>query len=301
VRRTLTWSELLQLATWFGLVTGLVEGFGLLAAFGYGWLNDNIRAGVSIEIIWISAIVNLILFLGLAIIAGFLKAALPRLVAPQVVVPVFLFLGFLDWVAVSGRIGPIAVLVLAAGLATMAYRTLSKRESSGLPFFRRTVPWVVSVAIAAFVVIHGGLWLRERLATQSLAPAPGSRNVVVVLVDTLRADHMSLYGYARQTSPNIDGIARQGVTFDNAIATASWTLPSHASLLTGRYPHEHQAEVDAPLDAHYATLSGVMRNRGYRTGGFSANLFYGFFPCQFRFSINVQRSRLIRFNPRFIP
>ncbi len=246
----------------------------MLAAFGYGWLNDNIRAGVSVEIIWISAIVNLLLFLALAVIAGFLKPLLPRIVVPQVVVPLFLFLGFLDWVAISGRIGPLAVLVLAAGLATMTYRVLSKRESVGLSFFRRTLPWVAAAAVIAFVAVHGGLWLRERLATRQLAASAQAPNVVVVLVDTLRADHMSLYGYPRQTSTNIDHIAAQGVIFDNAVATASWTLPSHASLLTGRYPHEHEAEIDAPLNTRYATLSEVMRDRGYRTGGFSANLFY---------------------------
>ena len=272
--RTLSWVELLQLAIWFGLVAGLVEGFGMLAAFGYGWLNDNIRVGVSAEIIWISAVVNLVLFLALAVIAGFLKPLLPRVVVPQVIVPFFLFLSFLDWVAISGRIGPLAVLVLAAGLTTMVYRALSKRESAGLPFFRRTLPWVATTAVLAFVGVHGGLWLRERLATRKLAASAQSPNVVVVLVDTLRADHMSLYGYPRQTSPNIDRIAAQGVIFDNAVATASWTLPSHASLLTGRYPHEHQAEIDAPLDTRYATVSEVMRDRGYRTGGFSANLFY---------------------------
>jgi arylsulfatase A-like enzyme len=274
VNRTLTWSELLRLAIWIGLVTGLVEGFGLLATFGHGWLNHTIRTGVSVEIIWISAIVNLALFLGIALIVGLVKPLLPRMVVSPIILPLFLFLGFMDWAAVSGRISPIAVLVLAAGLTTMVYRALSKRESSGLLFFRRTFGWVVTAAIAAFVVIHGGLWLREKLATRSLTPAAGSPNVVVVVVDTLRADRMSLYGYARQTSPYIDSIARQGVTFDNAIATASWTLPSHASLLTGRYPHEHKAETDVPLDSHYAMLSEVMRDRGYRTGCFTANLYY---------------------------
>jgi arylsulfatase A-like enzyme len=274
LNRTLTWPELLRLAAWFGLITGLVEGCGLLATFGHGWLNHTIRTGVSVEIIWISAVVNLTLFLGLALVIGLFKPLLPRMVVSQIILPLFLFLGFMDWVAVSGRISPIAVLVLAAGLTTIVYRALSKQESNGLLFFRRTFGWVVTVAIAAFVVIHGGLWLREKLATRSLTPAAGSPNVVVVVVDTLRADRMSLYGYGRQTSPNIDSIARQGVIFDNAIATASWTLPSHASLLTGRYPHEHKAETDAPLDAHYATLSEVMRDRGYRTGCFTANLYY---------------------------
>jgi arylsulfatase A-like enzyme len=264
----------LQLGAWFGLVAGLVEGCGLLATYGLGWLNDNIRVGVSIEILWISTLVSLLLFLTLALAVGLLRSLLPRLVVPQIILPLFLFLSFLDWTALSGRLGPIAVLVLSAGLATMAFRAISKRGLTGLPFFRRSLPWLVASAVVVFVAVHGGLWLRERLATRRLAAAPGSPNVVVVVVDTLRADHMSLYGYPRQTSPNIDSIAREGVVVDNAVATASWTLPSHASLLTGRYAHEHGAETDTPLNSRYPTLSETMRDHGYRTGGFSANLIY---------------------------
>ena len=116
LNRTLTWPELLRLAAWFGLVTGLVEGIGLLATFGHGLAesHDSHRC-FPVEIIWISALVNLVLFLGLALIIGLVKPLLPRLVVLQTILPLFLFLGFMDWVAVSGRIGPIAVLVLAAG------------------------------------------------------------------------------------------------------------------------------------------------------------------------------------------
>ena len=85
----------------------------------------------------------------------------------------------------------------------------------------------------ALIGIQSGLWLRERIAVAQLPPATsGSPNILVIVVDTLRADHLSSYGYDRPTSPNIDRIAQQGVVFENAFATSSWTLPSHASMVT---------------------------------------------------------------------
>jgi arylsulfatase A-like enzyme len=90
-------------------------------------------------------------------------------------------------------------------------------------------------------------------------------------VDTLRADHLSTYGYARATSPFLTGIARQGVLFEDAVSTSSWTLPAHQSLLTGRYPHEHGPLREQPLNENYPTLAQVLDKRGYRTAAFSAN------------------------------
>jgi arylsulfatase A-like enzyme len=89
----------------------------------------------------------------------------------------------------------------------------------------------------------------------------------------LRADHLSSYGYSRNTSPYIDRIAKEGSLFENAIAPSSWTQPSHASLLTGRYTYEHQAEL-VPLDDRFQTISEALQEQGYRTGAVSANLFF---------------------------
>ena len=94
--------------------------------------------------------------------------------------------------------------------------------------------------LLAFAGIQGGQRLRERNAVAELPPAePGAPNVLVIVLDTLRADHLAAYGYARPTSPNFDRVAQQGVLFENAISTTSWSLPSHVSLLTGRYQFEH--------------------------------------------------------------
>jgi arylsulfatase A-like enzyme len=98
-------------------------------------------------------------------------------------------------------------------------------------------------------------------------------NVLLLVVDTVRADHLSCYGYHRPTSPNLDALAREGVLFENAIAPSSWTQPSHASLLTGQYTHEHHAEFD-PLDKRYPTIGEALSRQGYRAGAFSGNLNY---------------------------
>src|ERR671914_334957 len=77
--------------------------------------------------------------------------------------------------------------------------------------------------------------------TATLAP-PDIPNILLIVIDTLRSDHLSSYGYERSTSPSIDRLAAQGVLFETAFSTSPYTTPSHASLLTGRYPHEHGAQ-----------------------------------------------------------
>ena len=92
------------------------------------------------------------------------------------------------------------------------------------------------------------------------APVRAERpfNLVLISIDTLRADHLSAYGYARPTSPRIDAFAREALVFDEAFTTSPWTLPAHASMLTGLYPEEHGAghtTIFAPLEAHVETLA----------------------------------------------
>ena len=74
---------------------------------------------------------------------------------------------------------------------------------------------------------------------------PDSRpNVVLIVLDSVRRDHLSCYGYERDTTPHIDRIASQGVRFTRATAASCWTIPSHASLFTGLYPSEHGVDLD---------------------------------------------------------
>ncbi len=70
-------------------------------------------------------------------------------------------------------------------------------------------------------------------------------SIVLVTLDTTRARNLGCYGYGRPTSPNIDRFANEAVVYDRAIAPGTWTLPSHASLFTGKFPSAHGARVDA--------------------------------------------------------
>jgi arylsulfatase A-like enzyme len=124
------------------------------------------------------------------------------------------------------------------------------------------------------------LWLALGAGCASSPP-----DVVLVVLDTVRADHLGAHGYARATSPNYDALARGADLYTAARATAPWTLPSHGSLFTGLLPFEHGAEaqldaksgalVDAPpLREELLTLAEALAAEGYETRGVVANPIY---------------------------
>ena len=96
-------------------------------------------------------------------------------------------------------------------------------------------------------------------------------NVILISIDTLRADHLSLYGYSRQTSPRLDELAARSFVFERAYAHSANTLVSHASLLTSLHPVSHGAQPDVPLDEAVTTLAESFRAQGYQTAGFFSN------------------------------
>jgi arylsulfatase A-like enzyme len=101
-------------------------------------------------------------------------------------------------------------------------------------------------------------------------------NVILISIDTLRADHVSAYGYARQTTPSIDRLASNGIRFANASSQSSWTLPSHISLMTSSYPHVHGVhDDDRRLGPGSQTLAESLGRAGYETAGFVSWLYVG--------------------------
>ena len=100
-----------------------------------------------------------------------------------------------------------------------------------------------------------------------------STNIVLIVIDTLRADRLSSYGFAKNTSPELDRFANNGVQFKRVIAQSSWTRPSIGSMLTSRYPRSlgiYKERFDMLADSHL-TLAEVLKSRGYSTVGFTAN------------------------------
>ncbi len=118
------------------------------------------------------------------------------------------------------------------------------------------------------------LWLTQG-ATAPRQPAEAGPNLLFVVVDTLRADHLGTYGYSRETSPELDRLAADALVFEQAMSGSSWTQPSVASLLTGRSPIEHGVIESVPLPVRYETLGERMQAAGLTTFGFSANPIVG--------------------------
>jgi arylsulfatase A-like enzyme len=265
---------LVLMAVWLGLVTGLLE-LGLWLARGH------LSGAVTLEslrtnrhVLWMTPVADALILgacgLGLGLGARLWPRRVPR--------PAAYLLGFL---------APLTLLLAVPGL----YAVAGVLFAGG--FSARVVPWIEAHArgvrrlvvrslpvLAGAVVLLTGLEAgrviqAERRALAGLpAAAPGTPNVLLIVLDTVRADHLSVSGYGRATSPNLERLARAGVRFERARATAPWTLPSHASLFTGRWPHELSTTAVRPLDATYPTLAEFLGAHGYATAGFVANTFY---------------------------
>ncbi len=105
--------------------------------------------------------------------------------------------------------------------------------------------------------------------------SPGSANVVLILVDSLRADRLGCYGAARPTSPHVDSLSRRSLLFENALTTAPWTVPAVASLFTSTYPSRHgqthSRGLHGALSEDMVTLPELLRERGWGTVAFSSH------------------------------
>jgi choline-sulfatase len=121
------------------------------------------------------------------------------------------------------------------------------------------------VLLGSLLLVAGGVaWFALR-SVRSRPP-----NVVLITLDTTRADHIGAYGYARARTPTLDGLAREGVLFERALTAAPITLPAHASLLTGSYPFVHGLRNNGnfALGESVPTLATALHDRGYRTAAF---------------------------------
>lgn len=262
-------------AVCLGILVGILEGAGWVTVQRLGRLTPTWT-----QVLWIAPVLDGLVFLavgcGLALLLRLARWRWLRVVA------FFVLFALSAAVLTSVSIGPyiqrpvLALLIL--GIASALYRVHASREAAATRWFRRMLPYAIGAVVLLIVGIQGFYAVRERVETRSLAEAPaGVPDVVVVVIDALRADHLSAYGYERPTSPFIDELATGGVLFERAIAASPYSLPSHASLLSGLIPSGHGVEwlaYDAFRDGDYPSIAEAMRDLGYRTGAFSANPFW---------------------------
>jgi choline-sulfatase len=145
---------------------------------------------------------------------------------------------------------------------------------------RRFDRWIRPFAIA---ISHLPLAMAVACSTPGETPAkPAARNLVLITIDTLRADHVGAYGWSRAQTATLDGLAKNGARFDRAYAAAPITLPSHATLFTGRYPPGHGARDNGlRVSQDVPTIATELNARGFATAAFVAA-----FPLDHQFGLN---------------
>lgn len=215
-----------------------------------------------LDAVWSKPLVNLLLFMTPALVLQFLPAGgfIACLAFPAVAAPLLLLL--------PGS--PLPLVILSAGIATqVGGRLATPRRRAAV--IRAGTGLALLFGVAALVT-QGSRALRERGGGPSVAGA-GSPNVLLIILDTVRAASLSLHGGPAST-PVLDSLASGGIVYNRAVSAAPWTLPAHASLFTGLWPHEHGADWRTPLDDRAPTLAGILSESGYRTAGFVANLVF---------------------------
>jgi choline-sulfatase len=142
-----------------------------------------------------------------------------------------------------------------------------RRAKADLPVAPRPRNLGRAALLFLAVAAVGGLALVVVRATRPHRP-----NLIVVTIDTLRADRVGAYGYGGAETPIMDGLARRGARFENVLTAVPITGPAHATLFTGHYPPVHgvRDNVAFTLDARHPTLSTVLQGQGYRTAAFVA-------------------------------
>ncbi len=264
--------DVLVVSAWCGLAAGELE-------VAIRILTRNLSSSdrlylMTRHFVWVIPLISLFLFLSMGVIlalatkvwprrAGWLS---PRLTGTATILPALL---------ASGRgIYTEAWLIFAIGFAFWLTPWL-ERHAAGLR--RRLLlsfPLLMGMVLVQAGLIFGTDRFKQWREEGRALPAPESPNVLLIVLDTVRADHLSLYGYERTTTPNLERLAKRGIRFDQARAAAPWTLASHASLFTGRWPHELSVKWMFPLRGEFSTLAEYLGSLGYATAGFVGNRIY---------------------------
>ena len=220
--------SLLLLSAWCGLVAGLLE-VGTIVLRKQVFDPDHLYR-MSRHFVWLIPLSNLCVFLALGLFGCGVILVWPRrgrwlfargLVRDCRSCPSLL--------VAFPRIYSLAWLVVALGVAARLVPLLERNAAA----FRRFVLVSFPAAVAIVAILGASLWVGDRIkqARENARPLPppGSPNVLLIVMDTVAAGHLSLHGYDRATSTTLVELAERGIRFDSARAASSWTLPSHAT------------------------------------------------------------------------
>jgi arylsulfatase A-like enzyme len=262
----------LVLAAWFGVAGGALD-VGMIHlmrdVFHRSFYYEQSR-----HFHWVLPVAGLAVMM----VPGFVVAGLNRLrrglVSPKSAAWLFGTLAIWGPLLRAPLYGA-ATLLLAAGIARWLSRSFARPESGFHRFARYSLPVLAALLAATATVSYSRQALTEsQELTRLPAPPAGARNVVLIVMDTVRAASLGLYGYARDTTPHLKRWAQRGVLFEWALAPAPWTFPSHCALMTGQWPSKLSMSWPPALDPAYPTLAAFLTSRGFLTAGFAANTYW---------------------------
>jgi len=255
----------------FALSCGLFRSASVVSR----WLFTNRIGYVSRDFVWMAPLGTLMVFALPALLLAVLAYAWPRLASLRTVVFLACVPAVLSVLLPFGQIHDAASLLLSLGAAWRVAELASRQPERTARTARRVVAGAAVLTALAAGAVRPGRQVAEALAVARKPAAPaGAPNVLIVVLDAVRASQLSLYGYHRPTTPGLERWAHDGTTFDWAMSPSSWTMPSHEAFFTGRFPGQLSGNFRTGLDATYPTLAEVLGRHGYRTAGFASNPFY---------------------------
>ena len=238
------------------------------------WTGTQALYTMSRHFVWLVPLANLLFFFGIGALMALATKRWPRRggwLSPRILCAC----AILPTLMVAGpRIYAEVWSIVSMGIASRLVPRLERHATSLRWSLLKTLPCLFALVLVMAGFVLGRDWLKQSRESARPLPPAGTPNVLLIVLDTVRADHMSLYGYRRTTTPSLGRLAKQGLRFDDARATAPWTLASHASMFTGRWPHELAVKWLTPLSGNAPTLAEYLGSHGYATAGFVANTFY---------------------------
>ncbi len=166
-------------------------------------------------------------------------------------------------------IAAFVIVILAFFSAFFEKKIFRKKRDEFTGRKPRHTIWAVSLAVYFGVHVYGGF-------LKPLMPDKNLPDIIFISIDTLRADHVGCYGYERPTTPNLDKLAESSVLVKQHISHAPWTLPAHMSMFSGMIPSRHGVtEPLSSIDPAVTLFTEVLKDKGYRTGGFATNILLG--------------------------
>ena len=255
-----------------GLIIGVVEAGYII---GHWYIDPRVQLQ-NWDVVWMAPLADACAVGLVGLLLGLLTRVLPsRLLGRTTIMAALLATGVHLFLLTFEKIHWSAMLLVAVGLGVQSARRLAPRAITLWSSSWRRVAWLAAGVALLGVAVHLYEGWRERRDLAGLpAAGAGAPNIILLVLDTVRRDHLGLYGYPRATSPVMDSLGGGGMVFDHAYSSAPWTLLSHATMFTGRLPHEVSATWRVPLDHEFPTLAEGLGRRGYQSGGFTGNVTY---------------------------